>query len=126
MVGLTGGVRSVYNAPSLGNAGVSAGVRAVVDWFGPTDFSSIPGRHDRPETPFTYVEPGRTYPAFSIANGSVDCVVPVWQSQRLASALTKVGASVTLTVLPGARHEDPAFMRTQLTPTTAFLDRVLK
>jgi hypothetical protein len=30
----------------------------------------------------------------------------------------------TLTVLPGAGHEDPAFMRTQWQPTLAFLDRV--
>jgi hypothetical protein len=27
-------------------------------------------------------------------------------------------------VLPGATHEDPAFMRTQWEPTLAFLDRV--
>jgi hypothetical protein len=48
--------------------------------------------------------------------------VPLRQSRHLYAALTKVGGVATLTILPAARHEDPAFMRTQLTPTVTFLD----
>lgn len=40
------------------------------------------------------------------------------------SMLIAAGAVATLTVLPGAHHEDPAFMRTRLEPTYAFLDNV--
>jgi dipeptidyl aminopeptidase/acylaminoacyl peptidase len=58
-----------------------------------------------------------------IAHGDADCIVPAQQSRHLHDALTKAGDSATLTILPGANHEDPAFMRTQLVPTVAFLDR---
>ena len=51
-------------------------------------------------------------------------MVPVQHSRDLLAALTKAGVAATLTVLPGATHEDPAFMRTQWEPTLAFLDRV--
>lgn len=37
MVGVTGNL-SDYDDASLGNAGVSSEVQAVIDWFGPTDF----------------------------------------------------------------------------------------
>ena len=37
MLGVTGDVTD-FDAPALGNAGVSSRVQAVVDWFGPTDF----------------------------------------------------------------------------------------
>jgi len=50
--------------------------------------------------------------------------VQVQQSQHLHAALTEAGAAAKLTVLPGAQHEDPAFMHTQLTATYAFLDSV--
>ena len=40
-----------------------------------------------------------------------------------AGGLIKAGATSTLTILPGAGHEDPVFMATQMAPTFAFLDR---
>jgi acetyl esterase/lipase len=122
MLGLTGGQHTVFDQ-ALGNPGVDASVQAVVDWFGPTEFSSIPGHLGPAEDPFTYIKAGRPLPPFRIANGDNDCVVPVQESRRLYSALTKVGSTATLAVLPGARHEDPAFMRTQLAPTVAFLNQ---
>jgi hypothetical protein len=47
------------------------------------------------------------------------------QFRHLHQPLTKAGGLATLTILPGAQHEDPAIMRTQLTPTVAFLDHTL-
>jgi acetyl esterase/lipase len=38
MIGTTGDQATVLDDPSLGNAGVSSAVQAVVDFFGPTDF----------------------------------------------------------------------------------------
>jgi acetyl esterase/lipase len=38
MIGTTGDQATVLDDPSLGNAGVSSAVHAVVDLFGPTDF----------------------------------------------------------------------------------------
>jgi acetyl esterase/lipase len=122
MLGLTGAQRTVFDDGGSGDAPV----QAVVDWFGPTDFSSMPGRLGPPESPYTYIKPGEKIPPFTIANGTADCVVPLWESQRLADALKKAGAMATLTVLAGAQHEDPAFMRTQLAPAVAFLDRTLR
>ncbi|MDT3438741.1 MULTISPECIES: alpha/beta hydrolase [unclassified Pseudofrankia] len=123
MVGLTGGQRTVFDDPALGNSDVPATVQAVVDWYGPTDFASIPGHLGPAENPFTYIVAGRSLPPFRIANGDADCVVPVAQARRLYDALRTAGSVATLAVLPGAGHEDPAFMRTQLAPTVTFLAR---
>jgi acetyl esterase/lipase len=40
MLGVTGDVAE-FDDPALGNAGVSSRVQAVVNWFGPTDFSQM-------------------------------------------------------------------------------------
>ncbi len=40
MLGTTGGV-AAFDDPALGNAGVSSRVQAVIDWFGPTDFTQM-------------------------------------------------------------------------------------
>jgi hypothetical protein len=42
---------------------------------------------------------------------------------RFGTPPPAVGAKATPTILPGADHEDPDFMRTQLQPTLAFLDQ---
>ena len=125
MLGVTGGQHTVFDDPALGNPDVPATVQAVVDWFGPTDASSMPGTIGAEDSPYTYIVAGRSLPPFTIAHGDADCVVPVEQSRHLSGALTQAGGAATLTVLPGAAHEDPAFMRTQMAPTLAFLDRVL-
>jgi hypothetical protein len=41
MLGVTGGVASGLDDPTLGNAGVSSAVRAVVDLYGPSDFKAM-------------------------------------------------------------------------------------
>lgn len=123
MLGVTGDRHTEFDDPTLGNPGTPATVQAVVDWFGPTDAVSMPGKVGAAESPYTYLKPGRSLPPFMIAHGDADCIVPVRQSRHLHDALTEAGGSATLTILPGANHEDPAFMRTQLVPTVAFLDR---
>jgi acetyl esterase/lipase len=123
MLGVTRGRQTEFDDPALGNAGVPATVQAVVDWFGPTDFAQIPGKLGPAESPFTYIKVGQPLPPFTIAQGDADCIVPVQSSRRLHDALTKAGDVATLAILHHANHEDPAFMRTQLTPTYAFLDR---
>jgi acetyl esterase/lipase len=123
MLGVTGGQHTVFDDPALGNPNVPDTVQAVVDWFGPTDSSSMPGNVGKEESPYTYISAGRSLPPFIIAHGDADCVVPPEQSRHLHDALTKAGGVATLTILPGANHEDPAFMRTQRAPTVAFLDR---
>lgn len=126
ILAVTANRHTVFDDPRLGNADVSAAVQAVVDDFGASELTDLPGLHPAAEDPFPYIasaKPG-TIPPFRIAHGDHDCVVPLQHSRDLLAALTRAGASATLTVLPGAGHEDPAFMRTQWQPTLAFLNRV--
>jgi len=123
MLGVTGGLATEFDDPALADPGVSAGVQAVIDWFGPTDAANLPGKMGPAELPYTYIKPGRPLPPFMIAHGTADCIVPVQSSRHLHDALTEAGGQATLHILPGAQHEDPAFMRTQLTPAYAFLDQ---
>jgi acetyl esterase/lipase len=123
MLGVTSGLHTPFDGPTLGHPHTSSAVQAVVDWFGPTDASSMPGTIAQNQIPYTYIRAGRSIPPFSIAHGSADCIVPVQESQHLYQALTAVGAKATLAILPDAFHEDPDFMRTQLQPTLAFLDQ---
>jgi acetyl esterase/lipase len=97
-------------------------VQAVVDWYGPTDPSPFTGPVGAGDLPSTYIRAGQRLPPFRIAHGSADCTVPVEESRRLYRALTAAGDPATLSILSGAYHEDPAFMRTELVPTLTFLD----
>lgn len=119
-------------------------VRGVIDWYGPADLRTMPGA-DEPQTreaallgmpaasdpdlaahasPVASVSIGA--PPFHIAHGDDDRSVPVAQSEELARALRRVGADVTLQIVPGADHlwrglGDPA---TVLEPALAFLRRI--
>jgi acetyl esterase/lipase len=118
MLGVTGDQSTVFDDSGLGNADVSSAVQAVVVWFGAEDH--VPGE-DLSIT--RYLSIAKTLPAFLITNGDADPVISPIQAQRLHDALTKAGATSTLTILRGAGHEDPAFMATQMIPTFAFLDK---
>jgi acetyl esterase/lipase len=72
--------------------------------------------------PITYIVTAEDLPAFSVAHGDADCNVPFQQSQILADALTAAGATIELTILPGAAHADAQFDGTLLTPTIAWLE----
>jgi len=113
------------------NLDQSSAVQAVVDWFGPTDFTQMskysatnsPIDHDAPDAPeamliggpvqrnkdkaaaanpITYVS--KTDPPFLIMHGDRDNIVPYQQSELLREALEKAGVSVTLKIIEGAGH----------------------
>jgi acetyl esterase/lipase len=118
MLGATGDQRTVFDAPALGNATTSSAVQAVVVWFGAED------RLAGPELSIAgHLSGAAVLPAFMIANGDADPIISSEQARRLHAALLEAGAIATLTILPGAGHEDPAFMATQMVPTFRFLDR---
>jgi acetyl esterase/lipase len=110
------------------DSSISSAVRAVCDWFGPTDFlrmNDLPGGmdHDAPDSPesqligapiqenpdlaaranpINYVHPAA--PPFLICHGDRDPLVPYTQSVMLHQALQKVGCGSTLVLVPGAGH----------------------
>jgi acetyl esterase/lipase len=69
----------------------------------------------------SYLASASGVPPISLAHGDADCNVPDGQSRQLTDALDAAGATATLTILPDARHGDPAFDQTQTEPTIAFL-----
>ncbi|WP_459193203.1 alpha/beta hydrolase fold domain-containing protein [Halosimplex sp. J119] len=112
----------------------SAAVRAVCDYFGPTDFLSMNEAgseqdHEAPDSPESeliggpiHEHPDRveradpaTYvdgdePPFLIVHGSEDPIVPHDQSVSLRDALRDAGSPVSLHTVAGAGHggfEDP-------------------
>lgn len=77
--------------------------------------------------PETYIRP--IAPPFFIQHGTQDDTVPHQQSVNMAARLTDViGADkVTLELLPGARHADPAFETPQnVKKVLDFLDSILR
>ena len=134
ILGASGDVKQLEG--DLGNPDVSSRVQAVLDWFGPTDFTQIAQqsgpksvlKHDganSPEArllggpleeklelaktanPITYID--KNTPPFLIMHGDADRVVPLGQSVILAKALIDAGAEVTMKTIPGADHEAPQF-----------------
>ena len=103
-----------------GNTSQSSRVQAVVDMFGPSDFTSafegggsqllnsVAGTSDRTSTavkafsPVTYVS--KDDPPFLILHGDQDALVPLSQSQELYDALRNAGVPATLTVVRHAGH----------------------
>ncbi|UUT36162.1 alpha/beta hydrolase [Microbacterium elymi] len=103
-----------------------AGVRGVVDWYGPADIVAMAtelGQLSDPETreagwlggtvdsdlavaaqasPVTHVHADA--PPFLIAHGQDDQAVPLSQSRLFAAALTQAGASADLELVAGAGH----------------------
>jgi acetyl esterase/lipase len=151
LVALLGTAGDVKKFEVGANLEVSSRVRAVVDFFGPTDFTrmakdSLPGSrfdHDAPDAPeakliggpvqenkdkcaaanpITYVASNN--PPFLILHGDQDNLVPYQQSEFLRDALQKAGVPVTLKIIPGAGHGfgGPDIDR----QVTAFLEQHLK
>jgi acetyl esterase/lipase len=119
MLGVTGDQPTIFDDPASPNAGASSAVQAVVVWYGAVDADFL-----SPEIRMVhYIPTARILPPFLIANGDADPNVSAADARRLHEALVKVGANSTLTIIPGAGHEDPAFMATQMIPTFMFLDR---
>ena len=127
MLGTAGGERRFEVGKGLG---YSSKVCAVVDYYGPTDFSQMDSHrlpegmlHDTPDSPeselvggaiqqhpqrvaeanpITYVS--KDAPPFLIVHGDRDPLVPYHQSQLLAAALEKAGVTVRLYTVKGAGH----------------------
>jgi acetyl esterase/lipase len=127
MLGTAGHVRAFEVGEHLDQ---SSRVRAVVDYFGPTDFLQmdahrVPGGQvhdasDSPESelvggpiqdhpdrvaranPITYVTPDA--PPFLIVHGEVDPLVPHHQSELLVAALQEAGVPVSFYTVRGAGH----------------------
>ena len=127
LLGTTGDVKDFDTGQNLNE---SSAVRAVVDYFGPTDFlqmkaHSVPGgmphgTPDSPESrlvggpiqekkelvkkanPITYVTSNDA--PFLIIHGDADPLVPHHQSEILASALEKAGVPVTFYTVKGGGH----------------------
>lgn len=114
-----------------GGFGADASVRprAVIDFFGPTDFTvfttpppagaeDVIGQllgaspRDRPDlakaaSPVTYVTAAS--PPVLILHGEKDDVVPPSQSQVISDLLKKANVPADLVIIPGAGHEGTAF-----------------
>jgi acetyl esterase/lipase len=130
---------------------ISSAVQAVVDWFGPVDFSRMndtPGslNHlapDSPEaqliggavqeyperasgaSPITYVYPG--YPPFLLLHGDHDRTVIPEQSILLFEALRKWACPVEFSLIPGEGHGfEGANYQFALSKTSAFLQEKLR
>ncbi len=103
-----------------------AGVRGLIDWYGPSDLTAMArdlGQLDDPDTreacwlghpvsadpdraaaasPAAHVHAGA--PPALIAHGLDDAAVPPAQSELLAAALRAAGVPVELDLVPGAGH----------------------
>jgi len=118
MLAATGDQPTVFDDPALGNAKVSSTVQAAVIWYG-----AIESDFFQPQIKIShYISEAKTVPPILIANGDADESVPAAGAIRLDQELLKKGTKSTLVILPGAGHEDPAFMSTQMLPTFEFLD----
>jgi len=114
MLALTGYQPTVFDDPVLGNSDISSAIQAAVIWYGAIEVDSLSIAH--------FISAAKIIPPMLIANGDADTSVPVAQAIRLNDELLQKGAKSTLTIVPGAHHEDPAFMATQMLPTFRFLD----
>jgi acetyl esterase/lipase len=132
------------DAPELegtgGHAGVSSAVQAVIDIYGPVDFSVYPERNHPLVTtflqgtyeeqthrfmkasPITYVDPSD--PPTLIIHGTIDSLVPVTQSDLLAEKFQELGMDYWYDRIDGWPHAmdiaNPVNRRVEAV-TTAFL-----
>ena len=147
----TAGDEAAFDVGAHGDR--SARVRAVCDYYGPSDFAAFaatPGyehvavRPDSPvyqlfggpaskkselaerASPIEYVSADD--PPFLILHGMNDRVVPLDQSERLHAALQKAGVASTLKTLPDTGHGGGgAFNKPEVRKTVAeFFDAQLK
>ncbi|MEW6159139.1 MAG: alpha/beta hydrolase [Verrucomicrobiota bacterium] len=129
LLGTSAGVKEFDTFGALTN--VSSRVQCVVDFFGPTDLTSMARQappdsridHDAPDSPeshllggpvqerkdlarmanpITYITPDD--PPFLILHGDKDNLVPIGQSEMLHEALKKSGVHATYHVVSGAGH----------------------
>ncbi|WP_144832866.1 alpha/beta hydrolase [Microbacterium sp. BH-3-3-3] len=123
-----------------------AGIRAAVDWYGPSDLADVPPAPTpagppsrearllgvdpseepdaaRAASPLHHVHAGA--PPFLLAHGLDDRAIPHHHSERFAAALREAGVDVELQLVPGVGHiwsglDDSAIV---MDPAVAFLRR---
>ncbi len=129
-------------------------VSAVVDWYGPTDFSSMDRQageisrmnHDDPNSPESRLigapvqerldlveraDPAMrataATPPFLVMHGTRDGLVPFGQSQHLVSRLNELGVSVEFRPVEGADHVFEGFEKggVLVDEVVDFLERTL-
>lgn len=125
------------------DTGTTSRVRAVVDYYGPTNFLEFVPRRWTPwssvgqllgcgvakclerarlASPVTYASPGD--PPFFITHGLADSTVPFSQSVSLDSALQVAGGWVEFVPVSGADHGGAAFVApTMINRVSLFLKR---
>lgn len=142
LLGTTGHTRKFDTGENLET---SSRVQAVVDFFGPSDFTAkemwepfYDTRSDllggtlaeKPEqaasaSPVAYVT--KDAPPFSIWHGTKDTRVPISQSEALEAALKKAGVTAELKRVEGATHGQRDFSNEQIMDEiAAFLAKHLK
>lgn len=122
----TAGDITDFDSPN-GSQSVSTRVQAVVDWYGPTDFTPFAsGKEElgknvdwmverffggkvtehlaeaKTASPISFVSADD--PPILIMHGTEDTLVPLSQSIRFAEALKQAGAKPTLVVIEGKGH----------------------
>jgi acetyl esterase/lipase len=126
LLGTTGDVKDFEGKG--GSAEFSSRVNAVVDWFGPTDFTKMDAagskmKHDPADSPESRLIGGAiqenkdkcakasplTYvtsddPPFLIMHGDRDPVVPISQSELLVAALNKAKVKCVFKPVAGGSH----------------------
>lgn len=122
MLGTSGGIEQLEG--DLGDSlGTSSRVTCVVDFFGPSDLTTMGEWHERPDSPESLLLGGPILdhqeravaaspiryttgddPPFLIVHGTADPLVPFEQSVQLQQALEKAGASAKLIPIEGGGH----------------------
>ena len=153
ILGTSAGVEGLEGL-SLGNAQFSSRVKAVVDFYGPTDLLQLDAQklpcfgvdgnsalmppsllmgcaiqecREKTATanPLTYITPDD--PPFLIIHGMRDCLVPYQQSVILHEALQAKGVASTLILLPEGEHGGELFDDPVVKQAISdFLDRDLR
>lgn len=120
MVGATGVRPTTYDDQNLSDLNISSAVNAVIVWYGAED--RMPGE----ELSLEYqIAKSKKLPPFLIVNGDNDPVITVDQASKLHMVLKRAGTESTLTIIPGAGHEDPLFTKTQMPASLIFLKQAL-
>ena len=140
LVGTSGGKKTF--APIGGNEDQSDRVQAVIDIYGPADFSTVVQQaaadknvknifqFNTPADPYSSLIGARLddkpkaeavspvhyvspdNPPFLILHGTHDALVPLAQSEEFAATLKEKGVEVWLQKFPGSGHSGPAFGKT--------------
>jgi acetyl esterase/lipase len=154
LLGTTGGITD-FEGEALGNAGFSSRVKAVVDFYGPTDLLLLdsekapcappldgnspflppslligcPIQECKEKTeranPINFITADD--PPFLILHGDTDCLVPWQQSKLLYDALIAARITASFYLIPGAGHADAHFDELQNQQIVSdFFDKYLR